>query len=183
MSRIGRKLVIIPERVKVEIKNGFVEISGPKGRLSKPIPPRIEVMIGEGELRVERRDNDKRTKAFHGLTRALLANMVKGVTEGFSKTLEVVGVGYRAELLGKDAIKFSLGYANPIEFPLPEGITAVVEERGTRVIIQGIQKEVVGETAAGIRKLRTPDRYKGKGIKYLGEIIKLKPGKAGTKTA
>ncbi|MBI2487405.1 MAG: 50S ribosomal protein L6 [Deltaproteobacteria bacterium] len=182
MSRIGRKPVAIPSGVKIENKNGLIEVVGPKGKLSKHLPPGIKTTVDSSrEIRIERESNEKEFRALHGLVRSLLSSMVLGVTEGFSKSLDIVGVGYRAELLGKNAIKFSLGYSNPIEFSLPQGVVATVEERGTRVVIQGIDKEVVGEISAKIRNLRPPDSYKGKGIRYTGETLKLKPGKAGAK--
>ena len=181
MSRIGIKPVQIPKGVSVETKNGTIEVKGAKGKLSRRIPEGIKTEIDSGAIKVKRINELKSTKALHGLTRSLLANMVTGVTEGFSVTLEIVGVGYKAELTGKNAITLSIGYSKPIEFPLPAGINAEVEERGTRVIVRGIDKEEVGETAARMRKLRRPDSYKGKGIRYLGEILKLKPGKAGAK--
>lgn len=181
MSRIGRKPIAIPSGVNIDNKDGFIEVKGPKGKLSKHLPRGIKTRIDSGEVRIERESDEKEFRAIHGLVRSLIASMVLGVTEGFSKSLDIVGVGYRAELLGKNAVKFSLGYSNPIEFSLPQGVSAVVEERGTRVIIQGIDKEVVGEISAKIRNLRPPDSYKGKGIRYTGETLKLKPGKAGTK--
>jgi large subunit ribosomal protein L6 len=181
MSRIGIKPIQIPKGVSVETRNGTIEVKGAKGKLSRRIPQGIKTEIDSGAIKVKRINELKSTKALHGLTRSLLANMVTGVIEGFSVTLEIVGVGYKAELTGKNAITLSLGYSKPIEFSLPDGISAEVEERGTRVIIRGIDKEEVGETAARIRKLRRPDSYKGKGIRYLGEILKLKPGKAGAK--
>ncbi|GIW47346.1 MAG: 50S ribosomal protein L6 [Deltaproteobacteria bacterium] len=181
MSRIGRKPVAIPNGVKVELRDGFIEIAGPKGRLSRSLPSGIRVRVEGNEIFVERESEEKKIKALHGLTRALISNMVTGVTEGFTKSLDIVGVGYRAELLGKDTLKLSLGYSKPVEFSLPQGISVTVEERGTRVLIHGIDKELVGETAARIRRLRPPDSYKGKGIRYTGEILKLKPGKAGAK--
>lgn len=181
MSRIGKKPIAIPSGVKVEVKDGSIEVSGPKGKLSRRVPPGIDVKVNAPWIQVERKSNEKESRALHGLTRALISNMVLGITEGFSKSLDIVGVGYRAELIGKSGIKFSLGYSNPVEFSLPQGITAAVEERGTRVIINGIDKEVIGETGAKIKRLRLPDSYKGKGIRYTGEALKLKPGKAGTK--
>jgi large subunit ribosomal protein L6 len=181
MSRIGIKPIQIPKGVSVETRNGTIEVKGAKGKLSRRIPQGIKTEIDSGAIKVKRINELKSTKALHGLTRSLLANMVTGVIEEFSVTLEIVGVGYKAELTGKNAITLSLGYSKPIEFSLPDGISAEVEERGTRVIIRGIDKEEVGETAARIRKLRRPDSYKGKGIRYLGEILKLKPGKAGAK--
>lgn len=181
MSRIGIKSIQIPKGVSVETRNGTIEVKGAKGKLSRRIPRGITTEIDSGVIKVERINELKSTKALHGLTRSLLANMVTGVMEGFSITLEIVGVGYKADLTGKNAITLTLGYSKPIEFSLPEGISAEVQERGTRLIIRGIDKEEVGETAARIRKLRKPDSYKGKGIRYLGEILKLKPGKAGAK--
>jgi large subunit ribosomal protein L6 len=181
MSRIGKRPVSIPSEVKVSVKDGLVEVSGPKGRLLRHIPLGIEVRVDTTEVNIERRSDEKGFRALHGLIRALLANMILGVTEGFSKSLDIIGVGYKAELMGKTTLKFSLGYSSPVEFSLPEGVAARVEERGTRVIIQGIDKELVGETAARIKRLRFPDSYKGKGIRYTDETLKLKPGKAGTK--
>ena len=181
MSRVGRKPISISGGVKVELKDGIVEVSGPKGKLKKAVPSGIEVTTSNGEIHVKRTSEEKRFKALHGLTRALVANMIAGVTEGFTKSLDVVGVGYRAELGGKDVIKFSLGYSPPVEFSLPQGISATVEERGTRIVIHGIDKELIGETAAKIKRLRLPDSYKGKGIRYTGEALKLKAGKAGAK--
>lgn len=181
MSRIGNNPISIANGVKVEFKDGVAKVTGPKGNLSKPISDVIKPKIEEGKIIIERENEDKTTRSLHGLTRSLIANMVTGVSEGFTKTLEIVGVGYRAEDAGKSGIKFNLGYSNPIDFVLPEGITAQVEERGTRVILSGIDKEVVGQTAAKIRELRRPDAYKGKGVRYLGEVPRLKPGKSGVK--
>jgi large subunit ribosomal protein L6 len=181
MSRIGIKPIQIPNGVSVETRNGTIEVKGDKGKLSRRVPQGIKTEIDSGVIKVKRMNELKSTKALHGLTRSLLANMVTGVMEGFSVTLEIVGVGYKAEPTGENTITLTLGYSKPIEFSLPEGISAEVEERGTRLIIRGIDKEEVGETAARIRKLRKPDSYKGKGIRYLGEILKLKPGKAGAK--
>jgi len=181
MSRVGKKPIAIPIGVKVEIKDGSVEVSGPKGKLSRRIPLAIEIKVNVPWVLVERKGDEKESRALHGLTRALIANMVLGVTQGFSKSLDIVGIGYRAELMGKSGIKFSLGYSSPVEFFLPQGVTAAVEERGTRLIISGIDKEIIGETGAKIKRLRLPDSYKGKGIRYTGEALKLKPGKAGVK--
>ncbi|HEY7536150.1 MAG TPA: 50S ribosomal protein L6 [Thermodesulfobacteriota bacterium] len=181
MSRIGRRPIILPAGVKVNVNDGLIEVSGPKGKLLGRIPQGIQLKAGANQVSVERKSDEKEFRALHGLARSLLANMVLGVTEGFSKSLDIIGVGYKAELIGKATLKFSLGYSNPVEFSLPEEVSARVEERGTRVIIQGIDKEAVGETAARIKRLRFPDSYKGKGIRYKDEILKLKPGKAGTK--
>jgi large subunit ribosomal protein L6 len=181
MSRIGRKPIKVPGGVKISLGKNMVQIEGAKGKLSWDIPEGINAKLEGEKILVDRGNDEKKVKALHGLTRAVISNMVTGVSEGFSRTLEIVGVGYRAEALGKNMLKFSLGYSNPVEFPLPDGVSAAVEERGTRLIIQGIDKQVVGQTAARIRELRPPDSYKGKGIRYSTEKMKLKPGKAGAK--
>jgi len=181
MSRVGNYPINLSNDVNVDFKNGYVHVSGPKGKLSKSFSNKIKPKIEDKKIILEREDDEKKTKALHGLTRSLLSNMVQGVTEGFSKTLEIVGVGYRAELSGNKAVKFNLGYSNPVDFNLPDGITAMVEERGTRIIINGIDKELVGQTAANMKMLRLPDAYKGKGVRYSGESLKLKPGKSGVK--
>ena len=181
MSRIGRKPIKVPSGVKISIGRRRVDIEGGKGKLSWDIPDGIEAKLEDEKILIERNNDEKKIKALHGLSRAVISNMVTGVSEGFSRTLEIVGVGYKAEALGKNILKFSLGYSNPVEFSLPDGVSAVVEERGTRVIVQGIDKQVIGQTAARIRELRPPDSYKGKGIRYAKEAMKLKPGKAGAK--
>jgi large subunit ribosomal protein L6 len=181
MSRIGRKPITVPGGVKINFKSSLVKIEGGKGKLSWDIPDGISAKLEDEKIVVDRKNDEKRIKALHGLTRSILSNMVTGVSDGFTRTLEIVGVGYRAEPMGKDALKFHLGYSNPIEFSLPGGISAQVEERGTRVILQGIDKQVLGQTAARIRELRPPDSYKGKGVRYSDEKLKLKPGKAGAK--
>jgi len=181
MSRIGRKPIKVPGGVKIGLKNGVVEIEGGKGKLSWDIPEGINAKLEEENLIIDRDSDEKKIKALHGLTRSVLSNMVTGVSEGFSRTLEIVGVGYRAESLGSSQIKFNLGYSNPIEFTIPQGISAEFEERGTKLILKGIDKQVLGQTAARIRELRPPDSYKGKGIRYSTEKLKLKPGKSGGK--
>jgi large subunit ribosomal protein L6 len=181
MSRIGRKPISVPEGVKINFKDGLVLVEGGKGTLSWNIPEGINAKIEEDKIRIERNSDEKRLKALHGLTRSLLSNMVTGVSAGFSITLDIVGVGYRVEALGTDSLKFNLGYSNPVEYSLPEGVATTVEEKGTRLILQGIDKQLVGETAARIRKIRPPDAYKGKGVRYSGEILRLKAGKAGAK--
>ncbi len=180
MSRIGRKPIPVPDGVKVNFNDGLALVEGGKGKLSWNIPPGIIAKIEEDNILVERDNDEKRLKALHGLTRSLLSNMVAGVSEGFKITLEIVGVGYRVEDKGKDLV-FSLGYSNPIDYSLPQGVSSTIEERGTRLILEGIDKQLVGETAARIRKLRPPDAYKGKGVRYAGEILRLKAGKAGGK--
>lgn len=181
MSRIGRKPIKVPGGVKVSLGKSTVQIEGAKGKLLWDIPEGVSAKIEDEKILIDRVNDEKKIKALHGLSRAVISNMVTGVSEGFSRTLEIVGVGYRAEAMGKSQIKFSLGYSNPVEFSLPEGVSAAVEERGTRLILQGIDKQIVGQTAARIRELRPPDSYKGKGIRYSTETMKLKPGKAGAK--
>ncbi len=180
MSRIGRKPIPVPEGVKINFKDGLVLVEGGKGKLSWDIPQGIEAKVEENNILIERENDEKQLKALHGLTRSLLSNMVTGVSTGFSITLEITGVGYRVEDKGK-GLTFSLGYSNPIDYTLPDGVSSKVEERGTRLVLEGIDKQLVGETAARIRKLRPPDAYKGKGVRYAGEILRLKPGKAGAK--
>ncbi|MCL4245175.1 MAG: 50S ribosomal protein L6 [Candidatus Dadabacteria bacterium] len=181
MSRIGRKPIKVPSGVKIGLNNGVVEVEGGKGKLSWDIPSGISAKLEEENLIVERENDEKKVKALHGLARSVISNMVTGVSDGFSRTLEIVGVGYRAEALGGNQIKFNLGYSNPVEFAIPDGISAEFEERGTRLILKGIDKQVLGQTAARIRELRPPDSYKGKGVRYSTEKLKLKPGKAGGK--
>ena len=181
MSRIGRKPIKVPGGVKISFGKDTVQVEGAKGKLSWDIPEGVSAKIEDEMIIVDRGNDVKSVKALHGLSRAVIANMVTGVSEGFTRTLDIVGVGYRAEAMGKSQLKFNLGYSNPIEFSLPEGVSATVEERGTRLILQGIDKQAVGQTAARIRELRPPDSYKGKGIRYSGEKMKLKPGKAGAK--
>lgn len=180
MSRIGRKPIPVPDGVKINFKDSLVHVEGGKGKLSWNIPAGINAKIEEDNILIERENDEKKLKALHGLTRSLLSNMVTGVSEGFVITLEIVGVGYRVEAKAKDLV-FSLGYSNPIDYSLPEGISSKIEERGTRLILEGIDKQLLGETAARIRKLRPPDAYKGKGVRYSGEILRLKAGKAGAK--
>ncbi|MCS7281341.1 MAG: 50S ribosomal protein L6 [Desulfobacterota bacterium] len=177
MSRIGRKPILIPENTKIEVKDGFVVVSGPKGSLSRRILPGLEISIEGNQLFVKRNGDDKKTKAYHGLMRTLINNMVEGVVRGYEKKLEIVGIGYRAEMKGKDVV-FHLGYSHPIVFKVPEGIQLEVEKQNL-VAVRGIDKELVGIVAAKIRSLRKPDVYKNKGIKYVDEILRKKAGKGG----
>jgi len=177
MSRIGRKPVVLPQGVKVQVAGASVEVQGPKGKLSVPLPPGIRIEQKDKEVVASRQTDDQR--ALHGLTRALLANAVRGVTEGFKRELDIVGVGYRAEVKGKNVV-FSLGYSHPIEFPMPEGIQISVAQQ-THVVVTGADKAQVGQVAANIRGLRPPDPYKQKGIRLTGEVLKKKAGKAGAK--
>ena len=185
MSRIGQKPIQIPSGVKVVVEAGRVLVEGPKGKLETLLPQGIKAEVVDGTLMAQRQNEENRTRALHGLSRSLLANAVLGVTQGFQKELDIVGIGFKAEMRGK-SLNLSLGYSHPVEFRVPEGISIKVE-RATRtiqnyvgtVVISGIDKWQVGQVAADIRSLRTPDSYKGKGIRYSGEFVKLKVGKKG----
>ena len=177
MSRIGKKPITLPAGVQVELKDGWVSVKGQKGALQRPFLEGLEMDMADGIITVRRMRDDKRSRSYHGLMRTLVANMVEGVHKGFEKKLEIVGIGYRSELKGSDLTLF-LGYSHPINFPLPAGISAEVEKQ-TLVTIKGIDKELVGQTAAKIRDLRKPDPYKGKGVKYAGEVLRKKAGKTG----
>ena len=179
MSRIGNKVIPVPSTVKVQISGNLVEVQGPKGKMSNTVPDGIRFELKEGQLVALRSAETKQQRALHGLARSLVANAVKGVTDGFQKELEIVGIGYRAEARGK-SIVFSLGFSHPIDFQIPTGITIAVEKQ-TRLVISGIDKQKVGQTAATIRSLRKPDPYKNKGIRYAGEVLKKKVGKTGAK--
>jgi len=177
MSRIGRMPVPIPSGVDVTIDGREVTVTGPRGKLSLEVAAPIEVSQTDGVITVTRPNDEGNVRALHGLSRSLVANMVTGVTEGYSKTLEIVGVGYRVQARGSN-LEFSLGFSHPITVSPPEGITLRVETP-TRLVVEGIDKQQVGEVAANIRKLRKPDPYKGKGLRYSGEHIRRKVGKAG----
>lgn len=177
MSRVGRRPIEIPGEVRVEVRGVQVEVEGPKGRLSRAIHPSMRVEVDDGKIIVARPSDSKFHKSLHGLTRSLLANMVEGVTKGFQKILEITGVGYRADVREK-VLSLQLGYSHPIVFVPPDGIDVEVD-RQTRVIVKGIDKQLVGQVAAKIRSFRPPEPYKGKGIKYEGEHIRRKAGKAG----
>jgi large subunit ribosomal protein L6 len=177
MSRIGKKPIALPKGVKVELKDGLVSVNGQKGALQRPLLEGVEVNITDAVVTVTRKSDDKRSRSYHGLMRTLVANMVEGVSNGYEKKLEIVGIGYRSELKGNNLALY-LGYSHPIDFLLPEGISAEVEKQ-TLVTIKGIDKELVGQVAAKIRDLRKPDPYKGKGVKYAGEVLKKKAGKTG----
>ena len=180
MSRIGKSPVALPSGVEVSVSDRTITVKGPKGTLSRSIPGEIEVSI-EGDVLTCTRPNDERFhRAQHGLTRSLVNNMVVGVTEGFKKNLEIVGVGYRAEAQGPSALRLNLGFSHPVNVKAPEGITFEVPVP-TQIVVNGIDKEVVGQVAADIRSLRKPEPYKGKGVKYAGERILRKAGKAGKK--
>jgi large subunit ribosomal protein L6 len=177
MSRIGRMPVTVPSGVDVTIDGRAVTVKGPKGTLSLEISAPIEVAQNSGVITVTRPSDEGEIRALHGLSRSLIANMVTGVTDGYRKTLEIVGVGYRVQARGKD-LEFALGFSHPVPVAAPEGISFKVETP-TRFIVEGIDKQQVGEVAANIRKLRKPDPYKGKGVRYQGEQIRRKVGKAG----
>ncbi len=176
MSRIGKQPIPIPKGVEVELNEDVITVKGPKGALERKIHPEVQVNIDSDHIVVSVADQTRESKAFHGLFRALIANMVNGVTNGFEKVLEIVGVGYRAELQGRTAV-FYLGYSHPVNFELPDGIEAKIDK--TKVTLSGIDKEQLGKTAAKIRSFRKPEPYKGKGIKYADEIVRRKAGKTG----
>jgi large subunit ribosomal protein L6 len=177
MSRIGNKLITLPKGVDFKIDGSNVVIKGPKGELSLELRPEVSLEIEEGQVKVLRRDDSKPCRAFHGMTRALLNNMVEGVSKGFERVLEIVGVGYRAQMQGKNLV-LSLGYSHPIEVEPPQGIE-LATDGPTKIFVRGIDKQVVGQTAANIRGFRPPEPYKGKGVRYAGEHIIRKAGKAG----
>ena len=180
MSRIGKKPIPIPQGVKVQLDGLTVRAEGPKGKLSQLVPTGLTPKVADGILVIERGSEDRRIRAMHGLARALVANMVTGVKDGFERKLEIVGIGYRAQMQGK-SIQLALGYSHPVLFPLPDGVTAEIE-RQVAITLRGPDKAVLGETAAKLRSLRKPDPYKGKGIRYAGETVRRKVGKkAGAK--
>jgi large subunit ribosomal protein L6 len=177
MSRIGKMPITVPQEVKVSIEKDLVTVSGPKGELKRHFDPAMVITLDDGKLTVSRPSESKTHRSLHGLTRSLLANMVEGVTKGFDKSLEIVGVGYRAEKTG-DKLMLRIGFSQSIEVSPIAGVSLNVEG-ANRIKVSGIDKEVVGEMAAEIRAIRPPDAYKGKGIRYLGERVRLKAGKAG----
>jgi len=179
MSRIGRKPIPLPKGVTVKIEGNTVAVQGPKGKLDTQLPTGIRVEQQNGDL-VAIRENDSQA-AVHGLARALVNNAVEGVTKGWNKELEIVGIGYRAELKGKGMVVFTLGYSHPIEYPLPSGIDVAVDPKQTRLTVSGIDRQKVGQVAAEMRSLRPPDPYKNKGVRYVGERLKKKVGKTGAK--
>jgi large subunit ribosomal protein L6 len=177
MSRIGRNPIAVPSSVTLTLDDGHVTVAGPQGTLERTLPEGITLRVDGDTLLVERPDDEREHRALHGLTRSLVANMVTGVTEGYRKELEIVGVGYRAQARGQDALELSLGFSHPVVFTAPAGISFEVPVP-TRIVVKGIDKEAVGQVAASIRKLRKPEPYKGKGVRYAGERVQRKAGKA-----
>jgi large subunit ribosomal protein L6 len=180
MSRIGKLPIPIPQGVKIQVDGSTVRAEGPKGKLSQPVPSGLTTRVADGTIVIERASDERQVRALHGLARALVANMVHGVKDGFERKLDIVGIGYRAQMQGKN-IQLALGYSHPIIFPLPDGVTAEIDKQ-VAITLRGADKAVLGQTAAKLRALRKPDPYKGKGIKYSGEVIRRKVGKkAGAK--
>lgn len=179
MSRIGKKPIALPKEVKVTIQGNVVAVQGPKGKLETQLPPGIKMEQKDGHLVAERKDDHH--AALHGLARALVNNAVEGVTKGWNRELEIVGIGFRAEMKGKGTVVFTLGYSHPIEYPLPSGVTVAIDPKQTRLTVSGIDRQKVGQVAAEMRGLRPPDPYKNKGVRYVGERLKKKVGKTGAK--
>lgn len=177
MSRVGLKPISLPDGVTVTAQPDALRVSGPKGELETPIPPGISAVAEDGAVRFERADDNKQTRAYHGLARALAANAVTGVHAGFERKLQIEGIGYRAKMEGKSLV-LALGFSHPVDFPVPEGIEISVEDQN-KITVRGIDKQRVGEISAQIRRLRPPDPYKGKGVRYADEIVKKKVGKSG----
>jgi len=178
MSRIGKKPIAIPKGVTVKVVSGAVEVQGPKGKLRQAHPAGIDFELSDGHLVAKRGENPELAK-FHGLARSLVANAVLGVTEGFKRELDIVGVGYRAEAKGKQIV-FALGYSHPVVFDVPTGIDIAIDKQ-THITVTGVDRQLVGQVAANIRRLRKPDPYKQKGVRYTGEVLKKKAGKTGAK--
>ena len=178
MSRVGKQPVPVPDKTKVDIKGNVVTVTGPKGTLTREIHPAISAELKDNEVLVTRGTDQKKHRALHGLTRSLIHNMVVGVTDGFKRELQIIGVGYRAEMRSPKTLIMHLGYSHPIIFGLPEGITVTVQPKENLVAVEGTDKEVVGAVAAKIRSFRKPEPYKGKGIRYVGEHVRSKAGKA-----
>jgi large subunit ribosomal protein L6 len=178
MSRVGKQPVKIPEKVKVAVDGTAVKIEGPKGKMSFQFNPLMKVVVEKGEVKVARPDETRLARGLHGLTRTLVKNAVEGVVKGYERGLEISGVGFKAELKGKE-LHFTLGYSHPVVFPLPDGVSAEVDAKQTKLVVRGVDKHLIGLTAAKIRSLKPPEPYKGKGIKYAEERIRRKEGKTG----
>lgn len=180
MSRIGKKPIDVPDGLDVVLEGNLIKLKSSKGELKYNIPANIEVKIADKKILVERKSDDKRERALHGLARTLISNMAVGLTQGYQRILEITGVGYKAQLKG-DKLIFALGYSHPIEFSLPQGVTATVDDKQTTITLKSVDKQLLGQIAANIKRLRPPDAYKGKGIRYSGQRLKLKAGKTGKK--
>ncbi|MDD3087354.1 MAG: 50S ribosomal protein L6 [Candidatus Omnitrophica bacterium] len=176
MSRLGKKVIAVPKEVKVEVKDNTIFIEGPKGKLSRVLSPRISLDIKEGEILVKRLADTKMDKSLHGLYRALIVNMIKGVTEGYKKELEIIGVGFKAAVQGS-SLNLNLGFSHPVNFAIPQGIK-IEAPKPTQLVITGIDKELIGKVSTEIRSIYPPEPYKGKGVRFLGEHVKKKVGKA-----
>jgi large subunit ribosomal protein L6 len=180
MSRIGKKPVEIPSGVDIKLLDSTIKVKGPKGELQWSFPTGTMVSVKDKEIVVGRADDQKKNRALHGLTRSLIANMVLGVTQGYQRVLDIVGVGYRAQVQGRKIV-LSLGYSHAVEYTLPEGINAAMDQKQTQITLTGVDKQKIGQVAANLRALRSPDAYKGKGLRYSGQRLKLKVGKTGKK--
>ncbi len=179
MSRVGKKPIIVPKEVEVRLDGEILSVKGPKGELRRLIHPKVGLDINGSQITLSISDNTKESSAISGLFRSLIANMVLGVTEGFKKSLELIGVGYKVERSGNQLV-FNLGYSNPIKYDIPKGIDVQLDQK-TKIVLSGVDKELLGTVAAKIRSFRPPEPYKGKGVKYLGELVRRKAGKAGVK--
>jgi large subunit ribosomal protein L6 len=180
MSRVGKNPITVPDGVEIKLQGNQIRVKGPKGELQWDFPPEMKVTVQDKTLTVERSSESKQVRSLHGTTRSIIANMVTGTSTGYERVLEINGVGYRAAVQGQ-RINFTLGYSHPIEFELPQGITAESDKKQTTLTLRGIDKHLMGQVSANIRALRPPNVYKGKGVRYAGEVIKLKVGKAGKK--
>ncbi len=178
MSRVGKEPIPVPDGVDIKLEGSLITVKGPKGELSWNYPAKMKISVQEKSIVVERPDDSSQYRSLHGTTRSIIANMVTGTSAGYERGLEIIGVGYRAQVQGQK-INLLLGYSHPIEFQLPEGISAEVDKKQVQLTLRGIDKYMIGQVAANIRALRPPNVYKGKGIRYAGEMIKLKVGKAG----
>jgi len=178
MSRVGKNPIQVPDGVDVKIQGTLLTVKGPKGELAWNYPPEMKISVQDKQIVIERPSDSKPVRSLHGTTRSIIANMVTGISAGYKRVLEISGVGYRAQVQGQK-ITFTLGYSHPIDFNLPEGIKAEVDKKQTQLTLEGIDKHLIGQVAANIRSLRAPNVYKGKGIKYAEEVLKLKVGKAG----
>ncbi len=179
MSRIGKKPITVPKGVTVKVVDGAVDVQGPKGKMRQAVPPGINFEVADGHVLAKTKTDDPQLGKFHGLARSLVANAVLGVTEGYKKELDIVGVGYRAEMKGKQVI-FALGYSHAVVFDIPAGIDIAIDKQ-THIVVTGVDRQLVGQVAANIRRLRKPDPYKQKGVRYTGEVLKKKAGKTGAK--